>query len=63
MKRELPHPAAGTVPVAASPLKFSGSPVEYRRAPPMLGEHTEQVLSEKLGLSAEEIQALAQSRA
>ena len=59
---ELPHPAAGTVPVAASPLKFSGSPVEYRRAPPMLGEHTEQVLSEKLGLSAEEIQALAQSR-
>jgi len=48
--------------VAASPLKFSGSPVEYRRAPPMLGEHTEQVLSEKLGLSAEEIQALAQSR-
>jgi crotonobetainyl-CoA:carnitine CoA-transferase CaiB-like acyl-CoA transferase len=63
MKRELPHPAAGTVPMAASPLKFSGSPVEYRRPPPMLGEHTEQVLSEKLGLSAEEIQALAQSRA
>jgi len=62
MKRELPHPAAGTVPMAASPLKFSGSPVEYRRAPPMLGEHTEQVLSEKLGLSAEEIQALAQTR-
>ncbi|MEN4921555.1 CaiB/BaiF CoA-transferase family protein [Achromobacter spanius] len=62
MKRELPHPAAGTVPMAASPLKFSGSPVEYRRPPPMLGEHTEQVLSEKLGLSAEEIQALAQSR-
>ncbi|EHK66753.1 CaiB/BaiF CoA transferase family protein [Achromobacter arsenitoxydans] len=63
MKRELPHPAAGVVPMASSPLKFSGSPVEYRRAPPMLGEHTEQVLSEKLGLSAEEIQALAQSRA
>jgi len=40
MKRELPHPAAGVVPMAASPLKFSDSPVEYRRAPPMLGEHT-----------------------
>ncbi len=63
MKRELPHPTAGTVPIAASPLKFSDSPVEYRRPPPMLGEHTEQVLSEKLGLSAEEILALAQSRA
>lgn len=61
MKRELPHPAAGTVPMAASPLKFSGSPVEYRRPPPMLGEHTAQVLAEKLGLSAAEIQALAQS--
>ncbi|WP_088147937.1 CaiB/BaiF CoA transferase family protein [Achromobacter denitrificans] len=62
MKRELPHPAAGKVPMAASPLKFSSSPVEYRRPPPMLGEHTGQVLSERLGLSAEEIQALAQSR-
>ena len=62
MKRELPHPTAGKVPVASSPLKFSGSPVEYRRPPPLLGEHTEQVLSEKLGLSAEEILALAQSR-
>ena len=63
MKRELPHPAAGKVPMAASPLKLSGSPVEYRRAPPMLGEHTAQVLSEKLGLSADEIQALAQGQA
>jgi crotonobetainyl-CoA:carnitine CoA-transferase CaiB-like acyl-CoA transferase len=63
MKRELPHPTAGKVPMASSPLKFSDSPVEYRRPPPLLGEHTEQVLSEKLGLSAEEILALAQSRA
>jgi len=62
MKRELPHPAAGKVPMAASPLKFSDSPVEYRRPPPMLGEHTAQVLAEKLGLSAEDIQALAQSQ-
>ncbi|AZS77361.1 CoA transferase [Achromobacter spanius] len=62
MKRELPHPAAGKVPMAASPLKFSDSPVEYRRPPPMLGEHTVQVLAEKLGLSAEDIQALAQSQ-
>lgn len=62
MKRELPHPAAGKVPMASSPLKFSDSPVEYRRPPPMLGEHTAQILAEKLGLSAEEIQALAQSQ-
>ncbi len=34
MKRELPHALAGTVPVAASPLKFSETPVEYRRPAP-----------------------------
>jgi crotonobetainyl-CoA:carnitine CoA-transferase CaiB-like acyl-CoA transferase len=59
MRRELPHPVAGTVPIGASPLRFSGSPVEYRHAPPMLGEHTEQVLRERLGLSDSDIQALA----
>ncbi|MDQ8033426.1 MAG: CaiB/BaiF CoA-transferase family protein [Bordetella sp.] len=59
MKRELPHPLGGTVPVAASPLKLSGSPVQYHRAPPVLGEHTRQVLSGMLGLSDDEIDALA----
>ncbi|CFW03054.1 acyl-CoA transferase [Bordetella pertussis] len=47
------------MPTASSPLRFSDSPVEYRRAPPLLGEHTRQVLSERLGLSETEIQALA----
>lgn len=63
MKRELPHALAGTVPIAASPLKLSDTPVEYRRPAPMLGEHTRQILSERLGLSDEEIQALAQGAA
>lgn len=58
MKRELPHPMAGTVPVAASPLKFSDSPVQYQRPAPLLGQHTEQVLRERLGLSAEAIRAV-----
>jgi crotonobetainyl-CoA:carnitine CoA-transferase CaiB-like acyl-CoA transferase len=47
----LPHPVAGKVPLVANPIRLSGSPVEYRRAPPLLGEHTEEVLSEWLGLS------------
>ncbi|MFU2050337.1 CaiB/BaiF CoA transferase family protein [Bordetella hinzii] len=63
MKRELPHALAGSVPIAASPLKLSDTPVEYRRPAPMLGEHTRQILSERLGLSDEEIQALAQGAA
>ncbi|MFJ1299883.1 CaiB/BaiF CoA transferase family protein [Pseudomonadota bacterium AL_CKDN230030165-1A_HGKHYDSX7] len=61
MKRELPHPLGGTVPVAASPLKLSGSPVQYHRAPPVLGEHTREVLSGMLGLSDDEIDALARN--
>ncbi|WP_144630174.1 CaiB/BaiF CoA transferase family protein [Bordetella genomosp. 13] len=60
MRLELPHPTAGKVPIAASPLKFSGSPVQYRHAPPLLGQHTRQVLQERLGLSDADIQALAQ---
>jgi crotonobetainyl-CoA:carnitine CoA-transferase CaiB-like acyl-CoA transferase len=55
MKLNLPHRSAGHAPVAASPMKFSGSPVVYRHAAPLLGEHTEQVLRERLGLSDEEI--------
>jgi crotonobetainyl-CoA:carnitine CoA-transferase CaiB-like acyl-CoA transferase len=59
MRRELPHPTAGVAPIAASPLKFSESPVQYHRPAPLLGEHTQQVLSERLGLNEAEIQALA----
>lgn len=46
------HPLAGTVPQVASPIRLSETPVEYRQAPPLLGEHTESVLKEVLGLDA-----------
>ena len=58
MRIELPHPAAKSVPLVASPMKLSRTPVEYRSAPPVLGEHTEEVLANTLGLSAEQISAL-----
>ena len=54
---ELPHPLAGSVPMIASPMKFSATPVQYRRPPPLLGEHTDEVLREA-GLAGEEIAAL-----
>ncbi|HEY6868861.1 MAG TPA: CaiB/BaiF CoA-transferase family protein [Novosphingobium sp.] len=47
----------GQVRMVASPYRFSASPVNYRIAPPALGEHTEQVLREA-GLTAEECAAL-----
>ncbi|MDF8361115.1 CaiB/BaiF CoA transferase family protein [Achromobacter anxifer] len=55
LRRDLPHPAGGVAAVTASPLRLSDSPVTYRRAPPLLGEHTEEVLREVLGKTQEEI--------
>lgn len=58
LRLDLPHPLAGSTPQVASPLRLSASPVEYRQAPPLLGEHTERVLGEVLGLDASQIAAL-----
>ncbi|HEX9206134.1 MAG TPA: CoA transferase [Candidatus Deferrimicrobiaceae bacterium] len=46
---EMLHPSAGKVRLIGSPLKLSGTPVEYRLAPPLLGEHTESVLRDLPG--------------
>ena len=48
VKIELEHAAAGKLPLVASPMRFSGTPLEYRLAPPLLGEHTDQVLKQFL---------------
>lgn len=45
----VPHPVAGTSPTTASPMRFSATPVQYRRHAPMLGEHTQEILKELLG--------------
>ena len=55
---ELDHPAAGKLPTVASPMRFSGTPVEHKLAPPLLGQHTEEILRERLGKSAAQIAAL-----
>ncbi|WIN10055.1 MULTISPECIES: CaiB/BaiF CoA transferase family protein [Pseudomonas] len=55
---ELPHALGGKVPQVASPIRLSETPVEYRRAPPMLGEHTAVVLEELLGLGGDEVASL-----
>jgi formyl-CoA transferase len=44
MKIELEHAAAGRVPLIASPMKFSGTPLEHKAPPPTLGQHTDEVL-------------------
>lgn len=44
MRRDLPHPSAGTVPQVVSPLNFVQSPLAFNRPPPLLGADTEAVL-------------------
>lgn len=55
---ELEHPVNGVIKTAASPMRFSATPASYRTAPPLVGEHTNEVLSEWLKLTQEDIQAL-----
>jgi crotonobetainyl-CoA:carnitine CoA-transferase CaiB-like acyl-CoA transferase len=43
---ELDHPKAGRIKVLGNPMKFFGTPVQFRRAPPLLGQHTREVLKE-----------------
>ena len=58
MQVSMPHPTAGEVDVTGSPLKLSNTPVEYRLPPPLLGEHTEQILTSLLGYSAQDVERL-----
>ena len=54
------HPLAGPdgAAVIASPMRLSRTPVDYRQSPPLLGEHTEEVLREKLGMGDGDLMAL-----
>jgi crotonobetainyl-CoA:carnitine CoA-transferase CaiB-like acyl-CoA transferase len=58
MVLEMGHSSGHTVKVIANPVKLSETPADYRIAPPLLGEHTEIVLRERLGLDAAALAAL-----
>lgn len=55
---ELPHPEAGKVSLISNPIRFDGQALNAKTAPPLLGEHTLQLLKEKLKLSEEQLQSL-----
>jgi formyl-CoA transferase len=61
--RQLPHSLAGEIPTVANPVRFSSSETVYRRAPPLLGEHTQAILADDLSYSQEMIDKLKESGA
>jgi crotonobetainyl-CoA:carnitine CoA-transferase CaiB-like acyl-CoA transferase len=57
LRVEVPHSLAGRVPVVASPMRLSQTPVRHG-TPPLLSEHTREVLGDVLGMGEAEIEAL-----
>ncbi|WP_454694880.1 CaiB/BaiF CoA transferase family protein [Achromobacter aegrifaciens] len=51
LRVDLPLSTGGTCPGIASPMRFSATPLDHRAGPPVLGEHTREVLAQRLGLS------------
>ena len=58
LRVDIPHPLGGTAPVVRSPMRLSETPVDYRIAPPLLGQHTDEVLKGLLGKTDEELAQL-----
>jgi crotonobetainyl-CoA:carnitine CoA-transferase CaiB-like acyl-CoA transferase len=56
--RHVAHPYNNRLPTVANPVKFSASTVDYENAPPLLGEHTNEVLIDWLGYSDAAIERL-----
>jgi len=60
---DVEHPTLGTLRVPGSPIKLSATPVRYRKAPPTVGEDTDDVFARVLGMSPERIDALRRAGA
>jgi len=58
LRFEMPHPVAGKIPLIRSPMRFSATPIVHLVPPPLLGEHTDEILRKRLGRSAEDIAKL-----
>ena len=62
MQISMQHPKYGDMPLVANPIRLSETPVQYRNAPPALGEHTVEVLNRLLGIDPEQLHQLHQDK-
>lgn len=58
MVKEVDHPACGPIKLVNTPVKWSESTPGIRLAPPTLGQHTDEILGDTLGMSKEEVEDL-----
>ena len=59
VRTSVQHPISGRLDMLRNPIRLSSTPIEDYSAPPLLGEHTHEVLRERLGLSDDELTELA----
>jgi crotonobetainyl-CoA:carnitine CoA-transferase CaiB-like acyl-CoA transferase len=62
MQLELDHPTAGKVATVKNPINLSETPLEYDQSAPTLGQHTDEVLSQILGISLANIESLREDK-
>ena len=58
MRAEVPHPTLGTLRLGGIPIKYAATPAAIRLPPPLLGQHTDEILADVLGYSAGQIKEL-----
>ena len=58
---EIEHPVAGKMKITGNQIKLSRTPVEFNRPAPLLGQHTDEILTEFLGYSPEDCAAFRQA--
>jgi crotonobetainyl-CoA:carnitine CoA-transferase CaiB-like acyl-CoA transferase len=62
MRVEVAHPLSGLLSLVANPIRYSATPLDTYVARPLLGQHTEEVLSALLGMSRDEIGRLRNAK-
>lgn len=58
MVKEIEHPACGPIKLVNTPVKWSDSNPGIRLPPPTLGQHTDEILGDTLGMGKEEVESL-----